>query len=170
MDLSFDGVRVPAATVYDFVGWILSATAKPVGKIAPSSRNYYLPLLAMYARWCQLLSPAPKKNIPGMVSIAWITGKSPRRVDVIMGSTIGNIPTDIGNHDPISVDPLNIGTTQLNLINSRALNISRARVKYLTDAGLIPASKSQLPDKDGDEGTKGFGKCAETFFWIYAKE
>ena len=164
ISLPFNGVRMPTATIYDFLGWILSITARPAGPAPPNPRNYYLPLLAMLGRWCQIVSPPPKKNIPGMVSIAWFPAKT--EIKVLMGSAIGDIPTNIGRVTGQDRKQRDI----VEYINSRALNVSRARVEWLQRAGLTPADPAQLPNPDGDEGRKGFGKCAETFFWIYAKE
>ncbi|KAK3170934.1 hypothetical protein OEA41_003018 [Lepraria neglecta] len=39
----------------------------------------------------------------------------------------------------------------------------------MTDLDFVPRNADQLVNKDGDEGRTGFGKCAETFFWIVAK-
>jgi hypothetical protein len=68
-----DGVTLPAYTVYDYFGWLLSIAACP--KPGATSENYYLPLLSCFANWCLKIAEhtnRPKGTVyaPMMVSIA----------------------------------------------------------------------------------------------------
>ena len=105
--------------------------------------NYYFPLLALYSKWCRVLTGS-NKNAPAMTHIAWFTTAPSGPVSVLLGSTLGKD-------------------------NQRPEVLARWRQLYMTDLKLVPRNADQLVNKDGDEGRTGFGKCAETFFWIVAK-
>ena len=51
-------------TVYDYVGWLHSITARPSPAAVKSglmARNYYVPSRALYAKWCLDISDASKE-------------------------------------------------------------------------------------------------------------
>jgi hypothetical protein len=100
LDVMFDNVGLPLNTVYDYLGWIMSISWRKYGqRIGSNNRNYYLPLLSLYAKWCRLLGKKTRdKN--SMVHIAWFTNRAgsadtPDTPDtpitpILLGSTIGS--------------------------------------------------------------------------------
>jgi hypothetical protein len=92
----FDNVTLPLNTVYDYLGWIMSISWRKYGqRIGSNNRNYYLPLLSLYAKWCRLLGQRTRdKN--SMVHIAWFTNRAGSAdtadtpiTPILLGSTIG---------------------------------------------------------------------------------
>lgn len=93
---AFEGVSLPVNTVYDLLGWIMSVShGYAVATSTSTERNYYLPMLALYAKWCRLLTPTNERN--GMVHISWFNSTSdsstPRNC-ILLGSTIGSPNVD----------------------------------------------------------------------------
>lgn len=100
LDIMFDNVRLPLNTVYDYLGWIMSISWRKYGqRIGSNNRNYYLPLLSLYAKWCRLLGKRTRdKN--SMVHIAWFTNRAGSAdtadtpitpiTPILLGSTIGS--------------------------------------------------------------------------------
>ena len=168
---------LPASTVHDMLGWVLSVTAKAAVDASgdpgpePTARNFYLPLLALYANWSRKLAfvepGGDTKKIPKMVHLAY-TGPhvdfgpnaiSRSHLQVLIGSTVG-------------------------VNDYRGHNIIRVRQDRMLQLGFKPANEDQLnigtrtteppttPEANqGEESNRpGFGKCAETFFLMYAKK
>lgn len=97
LDIMFYNVRLPLNTVYDYLGWIMSISWRKYGqRIESNNRNYYLPLLSLYAKWCRLLGEKTR-DMNSMVHIAWFTNRA-GSVDtadtpitpILLGSTIGS--------------------------------------------------------------------------------
>ena len=146
---SFEGVHLPDNTVFDMLGWLLSVTNIPAAGAEP--RTWYLQLLTLYARWCIVLA-GNKDGIPPMVHISWFPGaKSPKVV--LLGSTIGKIP-DI--------------TRGPKTASFKAMTIINERQRYMTEAGFVSQKGQEVDIKNAVDG-KGFGICAETFFYLVAR-
>ncbi|KAL9105756.1 MAG: hypothetical protein Q9227_009104 [Pyrenula ochraceoflavens] len=151
----YDGVELPLNTVYDSLGWIMS-TANANQAPASTARNYYLPLLALYAKWCRLLGPNDNN---AMVHIAWFNDTAvPHRV--LLGSTIG-----VPNLDSVNTT-MSVRRSE-NL--AKATNTARERQHYLNDVARLqcPPGSSEISEQGLSQGGN-YGCCAETFFFIYA--
>ena len=142
--LTYDGETLPTETLYDFLGYVLSKVwAKDVPNTA-TPRNFYLPLLATYTKWCSLLGGSAESG-KMMTHIAWIQTPTSPSVDILMAATLGG----------------SMGTDARGKIVLRRQN-------SLHEAGLQPADEAQQSFQNTGEGDQGFARCAETFFWIYA--
>lgn len=150
----FEGVLLPINTIYDLLGYIMSVTFKNCPATSTSTaRNYYMPLLSLYAKWCRILSPTNddlKKN--KMVHITWFKDtEQPYRI--LLGSTVGQ--TDLGA----------AGIATDNAADSRDLAkqkvIKNDRRNFLTEAGF------DAPLSNSKKILTNFGSCAETFFFVY---
>ncbi|KAJ6188289.1 hypothetical protein N7519_003197 [Penicillium mononematosum] len=71
--------KVPFSGIYDILGLFLSSIGAAPNRA--TSRNFYLPMTAMYAKWCIALSEfVPKKSVPTMYNSTWVKdgpGKGP---------------------------------------------------------------------------------------------
>ncbi|ETN38246.1 uncharacterized protein HMPREF1541_06277 [Cyphellophora europaea CBS 101466] len=86
-DAVLDGKQLPVRTLFDVLGWILSVTAKPDGGKA-TQNNFYLPLLALFGKWCWALLP-DKTSQPNMIHISWMEKPEVEENVVIIGATPG---------------------------------------------------------------------------------
>jgi hypothetical protein len=85
--LAFDGVDLPMITIYDYLAWLLSVlgSSEPES-VEKTAQNYYLPLLALFSRWCTIISSLIKFGSLPMVHIAWWDK------NVLLGATLGDVP------------------------------------------------------------------------------
>lgn len=84
-DVNFGNTQLPVRTVFDALGWVLSitATVDAEGPLTPS--NFYLPLMGLYAKWCDTLMDGDYQ--PTMLHIAW--WGQPGEEKVLLGATPG---------------------------------------------------------------------------------
>ena len=135
------------------LGWLLSVTNIPADSAEP--HTWYLQLLALYAKWCNVLA-GTRNNILPMVHISWFPDSRGGKV-VLLGSTIGIIPE------------LNWAKPQTNTASLRAMTIVNERQMYMREAGFVPQPDQEVNIQNAVEG-KGFGICAETFFYLVARK
>jgi hypothetical protein len=139
--LAFQGVNLPMITIYDYLAWLLSMIgSSETQTVAKTPQNYYLPLLALYSRWCTTISNLIKFDSLPMVHISW-WGKT-----VLLGATLGDVPevpreTSSGTRQNVYIEP---------------------RQTILNNLGF----KQPRADPDGKQN---FGRCAETFLFIMIK-
>ena len=139
--LKFDGVDLPMITIYDYLGWLLSRLASSESRTAQrTAKDYYLPLLALYSRWCTIISRLVGFDSLPMVHIAW-WGKN-----VLLGATLGDVP-DLPDAPS----------------NPKAAFYKGPRRTMLTNP---PELAYKAPE---GEAFGRFGNCAETMLFIYAK-
>lgn len=149
LTLRIEGVSLPVNTLFDILGWVMSILGLALPNATSTSRNYYMPLLSLYSRWCRVISQSRANE---MVHIAWYTN-SPR---IVFGSTIGTPRTDI----------IPAPDVQQRLM-AKTTMITRERQRDLDESGLQAANANQYVHADGTAGVGGYGLCAETCFWIY---
>ena len=138
--LPYLGVNLPMVTVYDYLAWLLSTLGSAETKGAEKSeKNYYLPLLALFSRWCTVISNLIKFRSLPMVHISWWGA------NVLLGSTLGDVPKVPGQRFAETKETLYI----------------QPRQRILNGLGL----KQPSPD---NEGKQNYGHCAETFLFIVA--
>ena len=135
------------------LGWLLSVTNIPADNAEP--RTWYLQLLALYAKWCIVLA-GNREGIPPMVHISWFPGSKSKKV-VLLGSTIGKIPE------------LDWAGPQPTTASFKAMTIINERQEHMRDAGFVPQQDQEVNIQNAEDG-KGFGICAETFFYLVARE
>ncbi|KAL5390303.1 hypothetical protein DPSP01_001875 [Paraphaeosphaeria sporulosa] len=166
---SLGGVPLPAYTVYDYFGWLLSVAARP--RPDATSRNYYLPLLSCFANWCLEIAAhaTQQSHAPAMVSIAvyeehtvpahgatlpWRRGLV-KETHAFLGATIPD-------------------ARAFQRDSNRATVVNHGRQLWMEECGLVPKDEGQRRGAafldPFQEPEKGFGRCAETFFWIFARE
>ena len=137
--LQFDGVDLPMITIYDYLAWLLSILGSSESKEIRTAENYYLPLLALFSRWCTMIGSLINFDALPMVHISWWEEK------VLLGATLGDVPEVSGvpqwkTRNEIYIQP---------------------RETILTQLGF------KMPGQVGK--TQNFGRCAETFLFIVAK-
>lgn len=165
--LQYKGEQLPVNTAFDVLGWILSVCDS--GPPGATAKNYYLPMLALYSRWCSVLG---ESRFEGMTHITWFTNTKSKGTDVLLGATLGQPETrdTVRNKDKVTGQPVP-------QVKDRGLIMKRERIEYLERAGFrapdifIPQTEDvsrQKNQKDGTQGDPGFGGCAETFFFIVA--
>jgi hypothetical protein len=130
-----DGVTLPAYTVYDYFGWLLSIAACP--KPGATSENYNLPLLSCFANWCLKIAehtnrPKGTMYAPMVVSIAVYKKQSrpwrPNEVNEEERAFLGvSIPDEKNLPRP----------------SNRARVISFGRQALMEQSGLIPKHADQ---------------------------
>lgn len=165
---SLDGVLLPAYTVYDYFGWLLTVCARP--RPDATSQNYYVPLLSCFANWCLKIAAhaTHQRHAPAMVSIA-----------VYEKHTIPPVVHTVPWREVIKERRAFLGATipdarAFQDDSNRATVINHGRQLWMEECGLIPKEENQRRGFDlinhFQEPEKGFGRCAETFFWIFARE
>ncbi|KAL8772445.1 MAG: hypothetical protein Q9209_002396 [Squamulea sp. 1 TL-2023] len=138
LSLCFEDVEFPVNTIFDILGWIMSITWRTAPATGSStSRNFFMPLLALYARWCRVISHVER---------------------IILGSTIGAPSLNLDLKDTSKVESKSM---------AKFMNICRIRQEYLNEAGLHARNSKQNVTEAGTAGSGGYGVCAETFFFIY---
>ncbi|KAL9119461.1 MAG: hypothetical protein Q9187_003982, partial [Circinaria calcarea] len=117
---SIKGVQVPLYSTSDMLAHILSTTGIPEKRQDPSEQatmeNYYVPYLAMFHQWNNIISPNPEYQ-PYMASI-------------LVFGTDGLSP------------PLILGSSNYRRKDQKILLIERARAD-LKNAGLIPKQQGK---------------------------
>jgi hypothetical protein len=168
-----DGVALPAYTVYDYFGWLLSIAARP--RPAATSQNYYLPLLSCFANWCVKIAnrTGEVKSVPVMVSIAvykkFVTPGTP---GIVPRAFLGVcIPDDRAFQEITYPGDQNFG----NNASHRQTVMNSGRQMFMEQCGLRPMNVNQQrpvgnPATPFAEPEAGYGRCAETLFWVLAKE
>ncbi|RMZ86607.1 hypothetical protein DV736_g6167, partial [Chaetothyriales sp. CBS 134916] len=83
--LPFGGsVSLPMGTIFDYLAWVLSILGSAdKADSGRSASNYYLPVLALFSRWCTVISALIKSDALPMVHISWWDTK------VLFGATLG---------------------------------------------------------------------------------
>jgi len=71
--IRINNISIPICTVFCAVAYILSTTLEPSAAQAQTT-SYFLPLMAILAKWCQTLCPWGRPNV---ISIVGITSRSP---------------------------------------------------------------------------------------------
>lgn len=164
------GVTIITETVYDLLGWLLSVMSTP-GRLSANTKSeteYCLLLLSVYAKWelriaaeCTAGAKSAKDaraaqeiflpgTYPQMVSIAYFNLDRAEATSgnklVLLGSTMGDFKETASHVVPI-------------------------RQKMMQDLYFVPDNVNQLGDaKRNSPGQPGFGKCAETNFWLFARQ
>lgn len=151
-------------TVYDLLGWLLSVMSTP-GRLSAnikSETEYCLLLLSVYAKWeLQIAAECTAgtkgassiflpQNYPQMVSIAYFHLDHAKATSgnklILLGSTMGEFKETASHVVPI-------------------------RQRMMQDLYFVPANVDQLGDaQQKKQGQPGFGKCAETNFWLFARQ
>ena len=133
------GVALPFVTVYDQLGFILSATGTlPPNQSQTPSADYYLPLLSLYAKWCYWLAIQCLEAGQQMQHITYFARASnDHDFCVLLGSSIGS-----------KSDDLRKGVLNLRIAQMDAHGITR-------------------PTADLKETHGNYGVCAETMLYIF---
>ena len=133
-----------------------------------TDRNYYLPLLALFARWCRLLG-GDIENAPTMVHIAWFKGPSGKEL-VFLGSTIGAIDTPLRQAAVERERQSEMVALKFKPVDGQLVNCKQ----IICRKGTIVNQKFELlPNENKKEWVKsgaGYGICAETFFYLIARQ
>lgn len=194
-------------TAYDALAWVLSVTALPqagpqVGPLTRSSpkeymeRCFYLPLLAVYGRWCRILTfpngtPTSKVKVTQDLSSAEIDGLRKVEQDPEVQSII------LANHTSLSEDIVDspsmfaitwfTDTKNSNIVmmgatpgayRFRSYDTVRERQARLMQRGFEPDVPEGLAFQhpegaegraEGKSGSINYGSCAETSFYLYGR-
>jgi hypothetical protein len=185
-------VFLPASTLFDLLGWILSITAKPPpGTTEVTEKDFFLPLAAVFAQWCRTL--IPRKYAPNMVHLAYWKDVGSGKLLTLLGATPGEATPVHGTVDKgftaaqaaarkkaeekakaagKSEEDIKKAGKKADVTQSaRSYNFIRERQQLLKEVNLIPTEgkeAEQEVDTDGNEKDIGYGRCAETFFYIWA--
>lgn len=136
----YSGHQLHLPTVYDQLGFILSATGTlPAGLTATPNGDYYLPVLSLYAKWCNWLAVQCMEPGQQMQHISYFPGANNKSY-ILLGSSIGS---------------KNDGLRRAVLNN---------RIAHMT------ALKLKRPQTDVNAPTSNYGVCAETILYIYYRE
>lgn len=193
-DAVLGGKNLPVRTLFDTIGWILSITAVPADGGVATQNNFYLPLLALFGKWCYTLLPKDEAQ-PDMIHISWT------KEVTIIGATPGG-DEDIANGSeevyaeqepkkkskkaapPEQKEPLKRtkgapkGTdkAKYKYEGHRGTDVIGARQQALRDLkvppppgherNLVNAAKEGTSTY-GVEGSSRYGVCAETFAYIW---
>ncbi|KAF1809507.1 hypothetical protein P152DRAFT_461454 [Eremomyces bilateralis CBS 781.70] len=146
MFVGWDKIQLPVCTVYDFYAWLLSIAIVP--RAAANSRNFYLPLLVCFGNWCFKIA----ENTSGL----WM--HSPFMVSIVRYHSLV---------EPI-VPRAFLGVT---MPDSKAFEEDRDRTQYVhaMRQNDIYRYTSLVPNPRNPDNNQPFGRCAETFFWMFAK-
>lgn len=173
--LAFQGANLPINTMFDALGWLLSVTSVPP-QTESLDRTYYLPLVSLFARWCRVLM-GDVKLAPPMVHVAWFRDAQGRTA-VLLGSTIGKVPAPLKIVNVIRERQREL--ERLGLVAARPGQVAQTKGNTLARGGqqyvvvLGEAVDGKFVPSMGesygtaDEIEKGFGQCAETFFYLVA--
>lgn len=87
--LEFEGVRLPMITIYDYLAWLFSILGSAdTASTAKEAPNFYVPLLALFSRWCAVISSLLKADALPMVHITWWETK------ILFGATLGEFSSN----------------------------------------------------------------------------
>ena len=190
-------------TVYDALGWVLSVTALPeAGPEARLSskehmeRFFYLPLLAVYGRWCRILTfpdgtPTSKVKVTQALSNAEINDLKRLNDDPEVRAIILANHTTL--HEDIVDSPSMFAITWFTdtkgssivimgatpgAYRFRSYDTVRERQARLMERGFEPDAPEGLAFQhpegiegraEGKSGSINYGSCAETSFYIYGR-
>jgi hypothetical protein len=189
---TFEGVLLPVSTIFDSLGWVLSITAKPKpGTEEVTEKNFFLPLAAVFAQWCRTL--IPRKYAPTMIHLAYWKDVATGKLLTLLGSTPGSAAPTHGLVDTAfavakktarekaekaakdagktAVEIKKAGKAAKVTQSARSYVFIRERQNLLKEVDLKPTKgleDEQEVDKSGNEMDIGYGRCAETFFYIWA--
>lgn len=194
-------------TVYDALAWVLSVTAIPqagpqIGPLARSSvkeymeRFFYLPLLAVYGRWCRILTfpngtPNSKVKVTQDLSSAEIDGlrkveEDPEVQSIILANHT-SLPGDIVDSPSMFAINWFTETKGPNIVmlgatpgayRFRSYDTVRERQARLMERGFEPDAPEGLAFQhpegaegraEGKSGSINYGSCAETSFYLYGR-
>lgn len=187
-DAVLGGKHLPVRTLFDTIGWILSITAEAAGGEA-TQNNFYLPLLALFGKWCYTLLPS--KTQPDMLHISW------NEEVTILGATPGG-DEDVANgseevyaeqeskkkkkskdDEPLKrtkIPPKGTDKANYKYEGQRGTDVIGSRQQILQDLQVPPppGHEKNLVNvaKEGTstygvEGSSKYGVCAETFAYIW---
>ncbi|KIJ59877.1 hypothetical protein HYDPIDRAFT_117970 [Hydnomerulius pinastri MD-312] len=139
----------PYFIIFDLLGVFLSLMGP-----APSNataKNYYLPLVVIYSKWCTLISPETNQS-PTITQITW-TKEKDQFYPFLGASSRGYA---YGTEGPPAAWTALVQTT---------------RHGYIKGSGVLPAKYQNFGTSPGIEqdavnGTN-FGNCAETYPFLY---
>ena len=164
--LWFMGEMIEAYTVYDLLGWVMSVTATPVPPpgLAVTEQTFYLPYLALFARWCILLAETcvtdrnpnvkgtdkikNRKAVPAMVTVVYVEAQDISQLR----------PPSAGAQPAYPV--LLLGST-LGLISIRDPWVAPSRKRKLKRYYYFP-DEAQTKNE-----VMNYGECAETLSWLW---
>lgn len=87
-DVRYGNKELPVRTVFDALGWILSITTGADPERKRTQSNFYLPLIGLYAKWCDTLMNGEYQ--PTMYHISWWKdGSNNGKTNVLLGATPG---------------------------------------------------------------------------------
>ena len=182
-------------TVYDALGWVLSVTAFPEAGHSPSDleRIFYLPLLAVYGKWCRILTfpsgpPTERTKATQDLSSAKIEALKAEKTDPEIKAIISANRTSL-HEDDVDAPSMfaisrftDISKSNIVMLGAtpgayrfRSYDTVRERQARLMERGFIPNVPDGLAfkDKEGAEGTNdnsvNYGTCAETSFYLYGR-
>ena len=180
---TYAGYELPVRTLYDAVGWILSITAVPASNTA-NQNNFCLPLIGLFGKWCSVLLPV--ESLPAMLHVAYWNENE--RFRLLLGATPGNdqmmYSSDKGVwHKPpleswqgelppsstISAKPWSANKSDDVYWGVRGWDIiARRQDVFEKYKFVIKDSHKHKIDRDGMyEAKSGFGRCAETFIYLW---
>ena len=179
--LTFQDTNLPINTTFDVLGWLLSVTSQPLPNA--TAVDFYLPLVALYARWCRVLAGPDVKLAPPMVHIAWFQDAQ-RSTAVLLGSTIGKVPAPLKIVNVIgerqrelelvrltAAKPGQQAQTSGNTVPSPGGTQYVLALGTSADGKFTPSKDPALPPRGtADHIEQGFGQCAETFFYLVARK
>jgi hypothetical protein len=139
LEFNYNGIPIRSTTLYDTLGYVLSVTGTlPANITSNPVRDYYLPLVSLYANWCTKIAAYVRDNRGTFLyHIAWFTSTARPATEVLLGSTIGSN-------------------------ESFRTSIKETRADTLKSLGY-----TEPPPIDNKQN---FGGCAETSFFMYAKQ
>ena len=119
----------------------------PTSGTAPTSKNYFLPLVVVYARWCRLLAKSVGFT-PTIAQITWSSKDNGKTWYSFLGSSAGGFVKEQTWKDLV-------GKTRHDYLNA-----------ILQSSQWPNYGQSPLKDKDDKAGTN-FGNCGETYPFLY---
>ena len=140
-EFMYDGI--PFANLFHILGLILSSISLGPGNA--TTRNFYLPLTAMYANWCITLG----NSKPTMFNCTWaIAGQARGRF--FLGASLK------GYNAPVSIGPW-------------ASVVKEARFSLVNDAAMAHSgyTMNDCPERRTTGRWIAFGNCAETYPFIH---
>ena len=131
--------------IFDLLGVFLSLMGPaPTAGTAPTAKNYFLPLVVVYAKWCTVLSRS-KGFRPTIAQITWSTKDS--KIYSFLGSSVGGFVKEQAWIDLVG----------------------KTRHAYLSTILKAPyTAYGQSPVRTANKGAgTNFGNCGETYPFLY---
>ena len=190
-------------TVYDALAWVLSVTAlpeaRPEARFSPNEymeRLFYLPLLAVYGRWCRILTfpdgtPSSKVKATQDLSLAETdelkkSNEDPE-VRAIITANQTTLHEDVVDSASMFAITWFTDTKNSNIVmlgatpgayRFRSYDTVRERQARLMQRGFKPDAPEGLAfqhpegaegSAEGKSGSINYGTCAETSFYLYGR-